>query len=444
MKSLVMSIAAIAMSMMLCVLAPSRATAQHVDVSFQLFYDELSPYGQWVDHPNYGYVWLPDAGNNFEPYSTDGHWIYTNYGWTWVSYYPWGWAPFHYGRWGYDSYYGWFWVPGNEWGPSWVSWRQADGYFGWQPLGPGISISLSFGSGYNRNRDHWMFVRSADIERDHINKYYVPRSERDRIITRSSIIKETYNDNDRHTTYITGPSRNDFKRYTGRDIRPAAVREYSKPGQEVRQGEIHLYRPNVRENVANEPRPRPARVIKSTEVKRSSEQNVPRDVSPTNQDRRKEQQQNVSKPQPAARPTRTPDIVQPDRKQDRRNEQPQNISKPYDTRTSKPQPAARPTRTPDVVQPDRVPKSAPEKEKRRPTQTTNPDLPVNQQRTPQERVVQPEPKSTARPMQQQPQQPKRDVRTKEDRKKLQQEKATNKRNEPKKESDADKKEKRRE
>ena len=84
----------------------------------QVFYDELSPYGTWVNYPDYGYVWVPDAGSDFRPYATNGYWTYTDYGWTWVSNYIWGWAPFHYGRWFYDDYYGWAWVPGNEWAPA--------------------------------------------------------------------------------------------------------------------------------------------------------------------------------------------------------------------------------------------------------------------------------------------------------------------------------------
>ena len=137
---------------------PKEASAQEADVSFQVFYDQLSPYGQWVDYPNYGYVWLPDAGPDFVPYSTGGHWIYTDYGWTWVSDYTWGWAPFHYGRWGYDDSYGWFWAPDYEWGPSWVTWRRSDGYYGWEPMEPGISINASFDSEYHHHHDHWMFV----------------------------------------------------------------------------------------------------------------------------------------------------------------------------------------------------------------------------------------------------------------------------------------------
>jgi len=73
------------------------------DVSYQTFYDELSPHGRWIDYPGVGYVWVPDAGPDFRPYSSNGHWVYSdNYEWMWVSDYDWGWAPFHYGRWGQD------------------------------------------------------------------------------------------------------------------------------------------------------------------------------------------------------------------------------------------------------------------------------------------------------------------------------------------------------
>ena len=53
-----------------------KASAQQPYVSFQVFYDELSPFGEWVNYPNWGYVWIPDAGNDFVPYSSDGHWIF--------------------------------------------------------------------------------------------------------------------------------------------------------------------------------------------------------------------------------------------------------------------------------------------------------------------------------------------------------------------------------
>jgi hypothetical protein len=62
--------------------------------------------------------------------------LYTDVGWTWVSYEDFGWAAYHYGRWIRLEDYGWCWVPGYEWGPAWVSWRTGGDYIGWAPLPP--------------------------------------------------------------------------------------------------------------------------------------------------------------------------------------------------------------------------------------------------------------------------------------------------------------------
>ena len=106
---------------------------QQQTITYQQFYNDLSPYGDWINYGNYGYVWVPFQAN-FRPYYTNGYWVYTNYGWTWVSNYNWGWAPFHYGRWINDIRFGWMWVPGYEWAPAWVSWRGGGDYYGWAPL----------------------------------------------------------------------------------------------------------------------------------------------------------------------------------------------------------------------------------------------------------------------------------------------------------------------
>jgi hypothetical protein len=63
-------------------------------ITYQTFYDELSPYGTWIDYPGYGHVWNPKLEANFRPYVTAGNWIYSNEGWAWSSNYAWGWAPF--------------------------------------------------------------------------------------------------------------------------------------------------------------------------------------------------------------------------------------------------------------------------------------------------------------------------------------------------------------
>jgi hypothetical protein len=93
--------------MILMIIVPlvsiQKASAQNNDtISLQVFHDELSQYGAWVDSPEYGSVWVPNVDPGFKPYVTNGHWIFTDYGWTWSSDFPWGWAAFHYGRWYYD------------------------------------------------------------------------------------------------------------------------------------------------------------------------------------------------------------------------------------------------------------------------------------------------------------------------------------------------------
>jgi len=256
------------------VIFTKKASAQQPNVSLQVFYDQLSPYGEWVNYPNWGYVWIPDAGPDFVPYSTQGHWILTDDGWTWMSDYSWGWAPFHYGRWDYDQYYGWFWVPGNEWGPAWVSWRRADGYYGWAPMEPGISLSVSFGRAYDSHDDHWIFVKDRDIDRSDINHYYITRTDQDRIIRRSSVINNTYVDSRRHTTYITGPARADIQKVTGRQFKPVAIQEYNKPGQDFSNGHLQIYRPEVMKNNDKEKKPAPSRITNLKDVKQPSERKV--------------------------------------------------------------------------------------------------------------------------------------------------------------------------
>src|SRR4051812_3364517 len=76
---------------------PKKAIAQYdANVSYNDFYDNLEPYGQWIEDPKFGYVWSPNVNGDFRPYYTNGHWAMTDYGNTWISDYPWGWACFHY------------------------------------------------------------------------------------------------------------------------------------------------------------------------------------------------------------------------------------------------------------------------------------------------------------------------------------------------------------
>ncbi len=242
-----LSMTALAFSIMLLASFKNTASAQvraGISINYQTFYDELDPYGRWVDYPDYGYVWIPDAGPDFRPYSTNGHWVWSDeYDWMWVSDYDWGWAPFHYGRWMEDPYYGWIWVPGYEWSPAWVAWRDGGDYYGWAPLRPGINISIGFNiGGYSCPDDYWNFAPRRYITSPRIYDYCVPRRNNVTIINQTTIINN-YNYN--HNVFRTGPGRRDAERYAGR-INSVRFRDARDPGRaRLRGNEVSVYRPNV-------------------------------------------------------------------------------------------------------------------------------------------------------------------------------------------------------
>jgi hypothetical protein len=147
-------------------LGPDNDIAQTYDdgydpQAYTQFQTALAPYGSWDYDDSYGYVWTPAAsivGGGFVPYGSCGHWIRSEYGWTWVSDWNWGWAPFHYGRW-ITRGARWSWVPGTMWGPAWVSWRSGNGYVGWAPLPPrGLQLA-----GWYGGRTPWRFTLAASL-----------------------------------------------------------------------------------------------------------------------------------------------------------------------------------------------------------------------------------------------------------------------------------------
>ncbi|KQS33297.1 DUF6600 domain-containing protein [Dyadobacter sp. Leaf189] len=183
-----------------------------VSISFQTFYEELSPYGRWVRNPQFGSIWVPDVPRGFQPYSTNGYWEVTEYGNTWVSDYDWGWAPFHYGRWSFDDYVGWFWVPDYEWGPAWVNWRSGGGYYGWAPLGPGVNINVSV----NIPSFWWVFVPQRYVTYRNWYNYCPPRRRVTNVYNQTVIINNYYRSNNR--TYVYGPRRDEIERVTRRSV----------------------------------------------------------------------------------------------------------------------------------------------------------------------------------------------------------------------------------
>lgn len=213
------------------------------EVSLQVFYNELEPYGRWMHHANYGYVWIPRVERGFVPYATNGYWINTEFGNTWMSYYTWGWAPFHYGRWFYDDFHGWLWVPDTVWGPAWVAWRSGGGYYGWAPLMPGLGISVSYNYYSCIPNSYWNFVPYRYITYRNVYNHCVSRPRVVNVIHHTTIVTHNYTDN-RKRSYFTGPSRSDIERRTNQRVEVYRTVDRNRSSRsDVDRGTVSFYKP---------------------------------------------------------------------------------------------------------------------------------------------------------------------------------------------------------
>ena len=225
-----------------------------LDVSY--FYDSLSPYGMWIYYPTYGYVWIPrDMPYAWRPY-THGHWVWTDYGWTWRSQIVWGWAPFHYGRWGWERDIGWFWVPGAVWGPGWVTWRSSNIYIGWAPLPPGVPFVAGVGIRrvtYPIPASHWVFVDGNSFLNPSLHLYVFPYERNITIVNYTVRQTNIYVRNNRVINEGIGIDR--VRRITKRNISKYELKDTKKAElRRIEAGKLEVYRPKIKKNQVAKPK----------------------------------------------------------------------------------------------------------------------------------------------------------------------------------------------
>jgi hypothetical protein len=221
-------------------------------VSFDLFYSNLSPHGTWLVSAEYGRVWQPrEYDRDWNPYY-DGRWVYSDYGWTWVSDYSWGAIPYHYGTWYADSRYGWVWVPGTVWAPSWVVFRTGPDYIGWCPVSPRFSVSASFGFDEPRG-DMFVFVSSRDFLSPRIRTAVVVDNRRTTIINNTRIVNNITVEN--NIVVNRGVDVATVERASGHQVRRYRIEEVAKvaPGRTVDREQLRADRHGSRELRATEP-----------------------------------------------------------------------------------------------------------------------------------------------------------------------------------------------
>ena len=247
--------------------------------SYSTFYTRLEPEGDWIETSNYGYVWQPRVARQsraWRPY-TNGRWVYTDAGWTWISEEPFGWATYHYGRWTRLRNVGWIWVPGNEWAPAWVSWRTSNDYVGWAPLPPEARFERGSGihnwadSYYDIGPDQYCFVQTSNLGEERLERAIVPPERNVTIVNQTvNVTNITYS----NTTIINnGPN---YDQVRARSQRPIErLRLERQVSVNLNAGDLH---PVVRGEVVQMAAPVFARA-QSVERPRTVRENIPQAVA---------------------------------------------------------------------------------------------------------------------------------------------------------------------
>ncbi len=203
-----------------------------------------------MDSPRYGFVWIPrHMPYGWRPY-TNGRWIWSDYGWTWISSFEWGWIPFHYGRWGFDRGLGWYWVPDTVWGPAWVAWRTGDLQLGWAPLPPDAEFIPGIGirsSGFDIPLFTWIFVDGRNFWNDRLDRYVLPYERNLTIINYTVVNVNILARGDR--VYNEGFDPDQARRLTGRQVTRYRLKDADRPGlARIERDEVLIHKPALSKN----------------------------------------------------------------------------------------------------------------------------------------------------------------------------------------------------
>lgn len=249
-----------------------------ISVGYSTFYNKLEPYGDWIETGDYGYVFHPReaASLRWRPY-TDGRWVYTDAGWTWISEEPFGWATYHYGRWTRLRGIGWVWVPGNQWAPAWVSWRKSSDYVGWAPLPPEARFDQRTGirnwsdNYYDVGPDQYCFVASREFGAPRVQQMLLPSERNVTIINQTTNVTNiTY----KNTTIINeGPNYDELRAISREPVQRYRLERNvnveiagGEPRPEVRGETIVVAAPVIASPVANERPPKVKQTIAAAAV----------------------------------------------------------------------------------------------------------------------------------------------------------------------------------
>lgn len=217
-------------------------------VSFQSFYDVLSPMGEWIQITKEDidedlsngegqsfssladdellFIWKPSADDNWKPF-VNGKWEYTDHGWLWVSSDKWGNSTYNYGRWWNSPKYGWVWLPGYTWAPGWVTWKVTNDHIGWAPLSPKAKWKSETGITdknykYKNSDNDWVFVSDNNFAEEISRSNVVSTEQNSTLVKSASDIIDIRVEDDKILN--KGPDVNEMEKRTGKKFTRKNIR----------------------------------------------------------------------------------------------------------------------------------------------------------------------------------------------------------------------------
>jgi hypothetical protein len=87
------------------------------------------------------------------------------------------------------------------------------------------------------------------------------------------VINNSYTDKTSNVTYNSGPNPSEVAQHTGKPITAVPITASNKPGQQMSNNQLSLYRPQVQKAPADGTKPAPAKVADIKTVKTISQRN---------------------------------------------------------------------------------------------------------------------------------------------------------------------------
>jgi hypothetical protein len=220
------------------------------------FYNDLAPYGSWVQLEGYGWCWQPRTvvvDRGWQPYCNSGHWVYTDAGWFWQSDYSWGWQR--------HERCGWVWLPDTVWAPAWVTWRVSGDNCGWAPLPAhadfdarlgfrfnGVSVRADFDFGLRA--DNFTFIALKDFNDRDLGHRRLSATEARNVYGKTTIVNSYTVNNNVIVNHgiaverVTAVTHTDFKKVAIRDVpRNPGKPAFATPGGKR---EAVVFRPELK------------------------------------------------------------------------------------------------------------------------------------------------------------------------------------------------------